>query len=129
MWPEKSLKDSYNRLSYYLPFDLDEDSSDFLYQINRPRKISSVESFECSVNRLSKWSASKWSVSLFAGSGSDPSQLTQYITKPTQFAVRLELDINTAADFVGELDSEKLPHIFRELVELGKEIANKGDIK
>lgn len=129
MQPGNSLKDSYYQLSSYLPFNLDEDSSDFLYQINRPRKLASIEIPDFSINRLSKWSASKWSVSLFAGSASDPSQLTQYVTKPTQFAVRLELDINTTADFLGELSSEKLPYVFQELVKFGKEIASKGDVK
>lgn len=127
--PVNSLKDGYNRLSSYLSFPLDEDSSDFLYQINRPRKLSSIEISDFSINRLSKWSVSQLSVRIFAGSVSDPSQLAQYLTKPNQFAVRLELDVNTTEDFLGELSSEKLPDIFQELVKLGIEIERKGDIK
>jgi hypothetical protein len=41
---------------------------------------------------------------------------------------RLELDINTAEDFVGELPHEPLPDLFQELTKLGLEIATQGDI-
>jgi hypothetical protein len=58
-----------------------------------------------------------------------PSQPTPYITNLAQIAVRLDLDINTTADFSSELPSEQLPKIFRELIELGREIAREGDVK
>jgi hypothetical protein len=52
-----------------------------------------------------------------------------YIANLAQIAVRLDLDINTTADFSSELPSEQLPKIFRELIELGREIAREGDVK
>jgi hypothetical protein len=117
-------QEGYKRLSTYLHFNLDEDSSDFFYQINRPRKSSSIRTSDLTINRLSKWS-----ISLLASLAFSPNQLAQYIVKPAQFAVRLELDINTAGDFSDELPSEQLPQIFRELVELGQEIVTEGDVK
>jgi hypothetical protein len=44
------------------------------------------------------------------------------------YIVRLELDINTSADFQEELPSDRLNDIFDELAKLGMEIAEKGDI-
>lgn len=122
--PVNSSKEGYKWISSYLPFSLDEDSSDFLYQINRPRKSASTGISDLLINRLSKWS-----VSLLTSFAFDPNKPEQYITKPHQFFVRLELDINTAPDFSVEFTSEQLPQVFQELVELGKEIATKGDIK
>ncbi len=43
-------------------------------------------------------------------------------------ACRIEIDVSTAADFPDELPREKLATILRELVNLGKEIASRGDI-
>jgi hypothetical protein len=119
-----SSKEGYQWVSSFLPFDLDEDSSDFLYQINRPVKSKSAEIPDLLINRLSRWS-----VSLFAGVSIDPNSPEQYIVRPPQFSVRLELDINTTADLSVDLNSEQLCQVFQELVELGKEIAIKGDRK
>jgi hypothetical protein len=43
------------------------------------------------------------------------------------YACRLELDINTDAAFPNVLPKERLASIFRELVELAKEITARGD--
>jgi hypothetical protein len=43
-------------------------------------------------------------------------------------ACRLELDISTMPEWEGELPHDGLPEVFRELVDLGQEIAEKGDI-
>jgi hypothetical protein len=40
----------------------------------------------------------------------------------------LELDINTAPEFEGELSREQTQRIFSELVELAAEISVKGDV-
>ena len=49
----------YRELGRFLPaVRLDEDSSDFSYQINRPRRSTVIP--ELSVNRLSKWSVGKF---------------------------------------------------------------------
>jgi len=127
--PTSDLKDSYSHISSYLPFGLDEGSSDFSYQINRPRKLSSSDIPDLSVNRLSKWSAIKLSTGIFTGPPDNPNQITEYFNNSTRFAVRLELDINTAPNSSEELSALELSDVFHQLVELGKEIADKGDIK
>jgi hypothetical protein len=119
-----SSKEGYQWVSSYLPFDLDEDSSDFLYQINRPIKSKFIKNPDLFINRLSKWS-----VNLLAGFDFDPIRPEQYISRSPQFSVRLELDINTTTNLSAELNSEQLPQVFQELVELGKEIAIQGDRK
>ena len=126
--PTNSLKDGLHDLSRYLPtIDLDENSSDFFYQINRPRKfpLSNFEDF--SINRLSKWTVYEWEFGLFIGP--DPTQFTQYSTTSKQFTIRLELDINTSASFASDLNPDELPGLLQKLVEYGKEIALEGDIK
>lgn len=122
--PVNSSKEGYESISAYLPFTLDENSSDFLYQINRPRKSTSTEFSTLSINRLSKWY-----VRLLASFEFNSNKPEQYVSKLPQFSVSLELDINTTANFPVELSSEQLIKVFQELVELGKEIAIKGDIK
>ena len=44
------------------------------------------------------------------------------------FSCRLELDINTSADYKNDLPVDKLTDVFLELVDLAKEIALEGDI-
>ena len=44
------------------------------------------------------------------------------------FFAQLELDINTALDFQGEFEKGQVQSIFAELVQLGCEIAEQGDI-
>jgi hypothetical protein len=44
-------------------------------------------------------------------------------------ACRLELDINTAADFTGVLPAPRLEVLLHELTDLGREIAQRGDIQ
>ena len=54
-----------------------------------------------------------------------------YSTLPSPgsgYACRLELDINTDGDFEGELPRQALPALWDELVRLGAEIAEKGDV-
>lgn len=116
-----SSQEGYERLSNYLTFNLDKDSSEFLYQINRPRISQNLNNLI--INRLSKWS-----INLLAGFMFSPNEPMRYL-KPADFALCLELDINTSADFSGELAPEESLKIFQELVKLGQEIAEKGDIK
>ena len=118
-----SSQEGYEKLSKYLTFDLDKDSSEFLYQINRPRKSQNLN-LDLIINRLSRWS-----VNLLAGLILSPNEMSGYSLRLPDFALSLELDINTAADFSGELHPYKLSEIFQELVKLGQEVANKGDIK
>jgi hypothetical protein len=124
--PAKDRQEGYRQISAYLPYDLDpEGSSDFLYQINRPRD-SKTGIAGLRIHRLSKWSVATiyWMESeLFFGLAS-----ALHFQGPQVFACRLELDINTVPDLKNELVQEQLPEVFRELLELGKEIAREGDV-
>ena len=123
--PVESRQEGYRQLSAYLPcVQLDPaGSSDFFYQINRPKNSSSGMA-GLRINRLSKWS-----VAVTRGSVLSFGQVSTLHTLGSEhFACRLELDINTAPGFSGELTQEELPVIFQELVDLGKEIAQEGDI-
>ena len=123
--PVKDLHTGYIEISKYLPDVkfISEGSSDFLFQISRPRvSISGIKGLR--INRLTKWSVA--SINALQFSLSSPP--LKYREGLKSFACRLELDINTAQDFKGELNREQLPQIFKELVEIGKEISIKGDI-
>lgn len=126
--PVQTRQTGYERLSAYLPgIKLDpQRSSDFLYQINKPRD-SKLGIPGLKVNRLCKWSVA---VLMHASM-----QFNLMTGKSEQFsgsdvhACRLEMDINTAADFKDILPQDKLESILDELVDLGKEIMEHGDIE
>ena len=98
-------------------------SSDFFYQINRPKKSNTMPGVM--INRLSRWS-----VELVGSMGVtvDPAASKASVRMRGQHIRRLELDINTVP-----LDDTVLRDgayaLFHELVEHGQEIANKGDIQ
>lgn len=124
--PVDDRKSGYELIANYLPnVKLDPiGSSDFLYQINRTRK-SQLDIPELEINRLSKWSIAKRGlvrVDLL------PEARVSLFPSSDTFSCRLELDINTSADYKNDLPVDKLTNVFPELVELAKEIALKGDI-
>lgn len=111
-------------LSPFLPnVKLTPDSQDFLYQINRPRAAQSAPNLN--INRLTKWSVMQ-SGTLSIGNLQMSGPIVA--TRRSQLACRLELDINTQAEStvaIGRIQSQRL---LQELVELGSEIAARGDI-
>ena len=127
VFPVESRQSGYEFLGNYLPnVKLDPaGSSDFLYQINRPR-TSQTEISNLMINRLTKWSVLHRGLIGFelspnaAGISLVPSSET--------LACRIELDINTSADYKNDLPKDKLADIFNELIDLTKEIAIEGDI-
>jgi hypothetical protein len=116
----------YQQLNRLLPFiELDtEGISDFLYQINRPRDTTTqIEGLQ--INRLSKWNVATFrQVNFIVGQTS-----VRTSRRSEVFACRLELDMNTHQDFSGELLPEQLPEVFNELIALGREIKNEGDVR
>ena len=121
--PVDNHVEGYHLLSSYLPFEVDGvNSSDFRYQINR-RRDSKMGIPDLKINRLSKWSILR--VQAQIGSPAAPTAVRQL---PDLYACNLELDINTTPDFDGELQPDDCSRIFNELIELGKEIAQEGDI-
>ena len=116
----------YKMLTQFLPdFPIDvENSVDFLYQINRPRMSTNIDGLR--INRLMKWAVVRLGLIRFAVG---PDGRTLSTNLPHQFACRLELDINTVAEILGDLPRESLYAIFEEMVRLGKEISMHGDIE
>lgn len=126
--PVQDLRAGYITIGEYLPYvKVDPDrSSEFSYQINRPRDCTSgIEGLR--INRLTRWSVAKFGFGSIGISLGRELAASVGVTQE-RFACRLELDINTSPDFRGELPQERLPGLFQELVELGQEIAAKGDI-
>ncbi len=126
--PVNDRKQGYEKLSNYLKkVEIDtENSSDFSYQINRVRNSESgVKNLR--INRLSKWSVAVFVNTIFnLHSGI---RTSEQILMPGTHACRLEIDINTIAEYPDSLPKNKLGVVFNELVNFGREIVEKGDIK
>lgn len=125
--PVENREAGYRQIATYLPhIQLDPvNSSDFLYQINRPRNSASgVNGLR--INRLSKWSVGMFTV-IPMNFALSPSRVEVY-SAPQTFSCRVELDINTSQEFPGELSQALLPQILKELIDLGHEIIREGDI-
>lgn len=122
-FPVENKNKGYERVQSFLP-DVKLDpigTSDFLYQINRPRK-SSVGIEGLSINRLTKWSvATTFLYPIMPG-------VLRIDQTLQSFACRLELDINTAPDYPNEIDHDQANQIWPELFELAKEISERGDV-
>ncbi len=113
LWRVEDQTAGYKKINRFLPnIHIDVESRDFFYQINR-RRLSRTKISRLEINRLSKWSVAR----LFRREATSGSS-----------ACRLELDINTIQEFEETLPVNKLSDIFQELLDLGVEIAQKGDI-
>ncbi len=123
--PGMSREDSYNVLSNYLDFDLDPNtSSDFRYQINRWRSSKVIQGMH--INRLCTWG----SVHIIRAAINIGPEVGVVATDtvPTHHFCRLELDINTAPECFHLLESDKMAELFAEMIKMGNEIAENGDI-
>ena len=120
--PVEGIEEGYKLLSRYLRLDIDTQASNFLYQINRKRDARTDGMPGLRINRLTKWSVGSFHyyVQIVPGPIS-PS--------PIQYACRLELDINTEAEYEKELAHDRLGSLLEEFVQLGKEIVEQGDIR
>lgn len=119
--PVKSKKAGYKFIAKLLPsvrIDVDN-SSDFLYQINRPRKTTTGVD-DLSINRLMKWSVALIKKFAVSPQGVD-------FVDAGENSVRLELDMNTAAEYNGVFPRDKHNMLYAELVSLAKEILIYGD--
>ena len=103
---------------------LDADGScDFFYQINRRRKAAVIEGIL--INRLTKWSVIQGGG---IGIAVHPNVEPRVLHSPEFFSCRLELDMNTAGLPESPMPGPDVIELFDELVQLGEEIANQGDI-
>ena len=123
--PEADSQAGYLRLPDYVPVRVDPESSEFLYQINLPRVPSATGVEGLRLNRLSKWSVAAWKSINLRITGT----AVQAQPVPEEFALRLELDINTAPAFAGPIPHAQLVDIYRELVAAGRSIATDGVVK
>ena len=125
--PVQDRRSGYMLLAQYLPGVTvePERSSDLLYQINRPR-FTRTGIPRLVINRLSKWAV------VLQGTAridlSVPVATLSYLPTSQAYACRLELDINTAPDFPGDLPHDQLGALLEEFADLSREIAAKGDI-
>ena len=122
--PVQSQEQGLGRLAGYIP-DVKIDpsnTSDFLYQINR-RRVSKLDIEGLEINRLTKWSVVQHQLLLVRSDGSGSATPAS----PVHHA-RLEIDVNTFHEYEREFQQEQLPKVFAELVELGTELAELGDI-
>lgn len=95
------------------------DATDFLYQVNRPRALRvGIDGLE--MNRLSRWSVGAYKmVTMNAAGHPIESALVSHL--------RLELDVNTSADFQGVLPREKIGNVINDLFDGAKEISEQGN--
>lgn len=117
--PVDSLQEGYGQLDGYLPsvrVDV-EGATDFLFQINRPRKSKSLEGLM--LNRLCKWNVAV--VNLMAVEGA------AVVPGGERHHCRLELDLNSSPKWEDGLPVESLQGLMGEFVELASEISLSGD--
>lgn len=126
--PVENRRAGYQTLAKLLPaVELDpEGSSDFSYQINRPRvSKSGVQNLR--INRLSRWGVVRLSGIMVQVTAGQPTARVFESSQEVN-ACRVELDINTSPQFQGTFPSETLASLVKELMDLGIEIASNGDI-
>jgi len=123
--PVSSRKDGYIQLSPYLgSVKLDpENTSDFLYRINRPR-ASRTGIKDLRINRLTTWAVARFESRQFVMRKID---IVGVEHGEPAFACRIEMDVNTITEIKGSLSSKHLDDVFSELVELSHEIITNGD--
>ena len=111
----------YGELSHFVDVPANPIASDFMYQVNIPRDCRAGVVLR--VNRLSRWSvASHRQIVVIRNSMT----AQQPIVSPDSFFLRLELDINTDADFEGMIPRDKIPAIIDDLFEGATEICEHG---
>jgi hypothetical protein len=117
--PVETHKRAYSLLNRYLPFDVDPDSTDLRYRVNRKRASNTISELE--LNRLSDWYAVRMQFTGRLLSG-------EQIEESEFFAVNLTLDINSAAEHETAFRVNELVPLFGELIDLGCDIAERGDV-
>ena len=106
-----------------LRFDLADELSDLLYQINRPRASKAEDGLK--INCLMKWSVGKQQMMNLAMPSGMP---TLQSVGHEEFFGRLELDINTAPTMGLELKKDRVQAILEELAQFALAVAASGEL-
>jgi hypothetical protein len=125
----ESREQGYRLLQEYLPkVTLDENSSEFSYQINRSR-IVSIAGSDVRVNRLSRWAVRVYNPIVFRATLS-PEQGATLLPRGNDVSYAgADLDINTDALRLTPFGSaSEVEAVLVELITLADEIARKGDV-
>ena len=130
--PVENAQDGYRDIAPFLPaVQIDpENSSDFLYQINRRRASTTIPGLR--INGVTKWGVSRFetltgSIAVNISGDQEPATGTLSLESLAELNTTLELDINTVPS--SELiPTNTLPLLFREFIALGNDIAEKGDV-
>lgn len=128
MQPAESKEASYAELGKLVPQMRDYlgGASDFVYQINRPRRSRVFP--EMMLNRLTRWSSvSLTGVQVFVALTPE-GQVTRRPERPI-LATRVEMDVNTAADWPTPIPRDVREPLLRELLGLSLEIVSRGDVQ
>ena len=96
---------------------------DFGVTINRSR-LSEAGVAELTINRMLRWSAAPFTV--FAFTVVDGRAVAKPQGGP-QLQARVELDINTAGDFPGEIPTDKIHPVLSELAAMAVKVPSEGD--
>lgn len=97
-----------------------ENSSDFLYQINKRRKSENFA--DLFINRLTHWSVAIGTLTKI----NFLAPIDNNLIIEEHFYTRLEMDINTAQEYSGGFSKAQTIPLFLELTQLSAEIAEKG---
>jgi len=123
--PVKDKVEGYYEIGKFLP-DIRLDplgSTDFMYQINRPRRTNTGKG-NIEINRLSKWGVMS-GIGRFITLTPGIPQIQNGIE---EFSCRLELDINTPGILPEAIKPDQAIDFFQEFIDLGIEISQRGDV-
>lgn len=125
--PVQDREEGYAVVSSLLPFDLDLNSRDFFYRINRPRP---ARSYDIDLNRLNDWLVLEvFSLPLMFNQlqSIDPAKPNSVVNVST-FAARCQIDVNTNPQQTFTATPEQQVALLDEMHELTTELATEGDV-
>jgi hypothetical protein len=125
--PVKDHESGYRLLGDYLPaVKVDPlHSRDFIYRINRPRTYQIRDGSPWLINRLSMWSVAFYTALNWNVSSAKPT----LVGSAPDFALKIDLDINTPHEDPVEISPERAAMLFDRVVNCANEIAEHGDLE
>lgn len=118
LYPVESAEYGYEVLRTLLPTVNHENIRDLNFQVNRPCESNALDGI--SINRLARWSVARFRFLA--------TNLQVISSEDEKSACRLEFDINTSAKQTDAISPDSLPDLVDELVGIGLELSEKGDV-